>query len=86
MDIGVNFVGFVLAVCLSLVHVLASRTQWVQRVPQSWWVSIAGGVSIAYIFLDIPGNKHFFKLRCYFQQALHQYDSNVSCAPIYFGR
>ena len=53
MDIGVNFVGFVLAVCLSLVHVLASRTQWVQRVPQSWWVSIAGGVSIAYIFLDI---------------------------------
>ncbi|ESA38208.1 membrane protein [Leptolyngbya sp. Heron Island J] len=53
MDVNTSFVGFALAVCLGLVHVFASRTQWVRRIPQRWWVSIAGGVSIAYIFLDI---------------------------------
>ncbi|MEL7509585.1 MAG: hypothetical protein AAFU84_20595 [Cyanobacteria bacterium J06633_23] len=53
MHIGTNLVGFVLAACLGLVHVFASRTQWVGRIPQRWWVSIASGVSIAYIFLDI---------------------------------
>ncbi|MEO0869729.1 MAG: hypothetical protein AAFY17_15090 [Cyanobacteria bacterium J06642_11] len=50
---GANFIGFALATCLGLVHVFASRTQWVGRIPQRWWVSIAGGVSIAYIFLDV---------------------------------
>lgn len=50
---GANLVGFVLAICLGLVHIFASRTRWVKMLPQRWWVSIAGGVSIAYIFLDI---------------------------------
>lgn len=53
MDIGANLIGFLLATSLGLVHILASRTQWLGRIPQCWWVSIAGGVSIAYIFLDI---------------------------------
>ena len=53
MDVSTDLIGFVLAACLGLVHVFASRTQWVRRIPQRWWVSIAGGVSIAYIFLDI---------------------------------
>lgn len=53
MDISANVVGFALAACLGLVHVFASRTQWIGRIPQSWWISVAGGVSIAYIFLDI---------------------------------
>ena len=53
MELSPNLIGFVLAVCLALVHVFASRTQWVGRIPQRWWISIAGGVSIAYIFLDI---------------------------------
>lgn len=53
MELSLNLIGFVLAVCLALVHVFASRTQWVGRLPQRWWISIAGGVSIAYIFLDI---------------------------------
>ncbi|MEO1593498.1 MAG: hypothetical protein AAFU71_19740 [Cyanobacteria bacterium J06632_22] len=53
MDISTTVVGFVLATCLGLVHIFASRTHWVRYLPQHWWVSIAGGVSIAYIFLDI---------------------------------
>lgn len=53
MDGSINLVGLVLAICLGLVHIFVSRTQWLSRVPQRWWVSIAGGVSIAYIFLDI---------------------------------
>lgn len=53
MNIAVNIVGLALASCLGLVHIFASQTQWLSSVPQRWWVSIAGGVSIAYIFLDI---------------------------------
>lgn len=53
MDIGINLVGLALAVCLGLVHIFASRTRWLMNIPQRWWVSVAGGVSIAYIFLDV---------------------------------
>ncbi|MEM9008044.1 MAG: hypothetical protein AAGE59_31610 [Cyanobacteria bacterium P01_F01_bin.86] len=53
MEIGINIVGLVLAICLALVHIFASKTQWLAKIPQCWWMSIAGGVSIAYIFLDI---------------------------------
>lgn len=53
IDIGINIVGLTLAMCLGLVHIFASRTQWLTKIPQRWWISIAGGVSIAYIFLDI---------------------------------
>lgn len=53
MDIGTNVIGFALATCLGLVHIFASQTQWVRYIPQRWWISTAGGVSIAYIFLDI---------------------------------
>ena len=53
MDIGINIIGLLLAICLALVHIFVSRTQWLAKIPQRWWMSIAGGVSIAYIFLDI---------------------------------
>ncbi|MEM6255113.1 MAG: hypothetical protein AAF821_19535 [Cyanobacteria bacterium P01_D01_bin.156] len=53
MDIGINIVGLVLAICLALVHIFVSRTQWLANIPQRWWMSVAGGISIAYIFLDI---------------------------------
>ncbi|MEO1348646.1 MAG: hypothetical protein AAFW84_07590 [Cyanobacteria bacterium J06635_15] len=46
-------VGLLLAVCLALVHVFASRSRWLTSIPHHWWVSFAGGVSIAYIFLDV---------------------------------
>lgn len=53
MDGSINTISLFLAICLGLVHVFASRNQWLTRMPQAWWISIAGGVSIAYIFLDI---------------------------------
>ncbi|NJO18878.1 MAG: hypothetical protein HC838_00730 [Spirulinaceae cyanobacterium RM2_2_10] len=53
MAASTKVIGFLLALCLGLVHIFASRTHWVERVPHRWWVSLAGGVSVAYIFLDI---------------------------------
>lgn len=53
MTEGIDFLGLALAVCLGLVHIFASRWQWLNRIPQRLWISVAGGVSIAYIFLDI---------------------------------
>lgn len=53
MTEGINIVGLLLAVCLGLVHLFVSRTRWLASIPQRWWISVAGGVSIAYIFLDI---------------------------------
>ncbi|PSN14626.1 hypothetical protein C7271_21505, partial [filamentous cyanobacterium CCP5] len=49
----ISVVGLTLAVCLGLVHIFVSRARWLAWIPESWWISGAGGVSIAYIFLDI---------------------------------
>ena len=48
-----SILGLSLALCLGLVHIFASRTPWLERIPQRGWISLAGGISIAYIFLDI---------------------------------
>jgi hypothetical protein len=53
METGINIVGLALAICLALVHIFASQTPWLAKIPERWWVSVAGGASIAYIFLDI---------------------------------
>lgn len=53
MGESIDVLGFLLAVCLGLVHIFASKTHWLTRIPPQRWMSIAGGVSIAYIFLDI---------------------------------
>ncbi|MEO0455294.1 MAG: hypothetical protein AAF152_01760 [Cyanobacteria bacterium P01_A01_bin.114] len=53
MAYGVSILGFLLAVCLALVHVFASRSRWLASIPHRWWISLAGGISIAYIFLDV---------------------------------
>ncbi|MEM6518627.1 MAG: hypothetical protein AAF722_04745 [Cyanobacteria bacterium P01_C01_bin.70] len=53
MHVDINLIGLGLAICLALVHIFASRTQWLTKIPQRWWISIAGGVSITYIFLDV---------------------------------
>ncbi|MGD1860346.1 MAG: hypothetical protein ACFB0E_10295 [Leptolyngbyaceae cyanobacterium] len=53
MHFDINLVGLGLAICLALVHISASRSRWLLKIPQRWWVSIAGGVSITYIFLDV---------------------------------
>ncbi|MEM8806096.1 MAG: hypothetical protein AAGF01_08725 [Cyanobacteria bacterium P01_G01_bin.38] len=53
MDDGVSILGLLLAVCLALVHVFASRSRWLTYIPHRWWISFAGGISIAYIFLQV---------------------------------
>ena len=43
----------VLAVSLALVHVFAGRLRFLHGIPRSRWLSGAGGVSVAYVFVHI---------------------------------
>lgn len=43
----------VAAVVLALVHLLASYVQFLGVVPRSRWLSLAGGVSVAYVFVHL---------------------------------
>jgi len=45
--------GLGLAIALAMVHLFAGRALWLNGVPQRLWGSLAGGISISYIFLDI---------------------------------
>lgn len=49
----VNILGFLLAVGLATVHISVGQSRWLTKIPQNLWTSFAGGISIAYIFLDI---------------------------------
>ncbi|MEL6552294.1 MAG: hypothetical protein AAFQ63_02340, partial [Cyanobacteria bacterium J06621_11] len=53
MEVGMSVLGLGLAVSLALVHLFSGRSAWVEKLPRNLWTSFAGGVSIAYIFLDI---------------------------------
>ena len=53
MEYGMSVLGLVLAVGLAVVHLFAGRLPWVTKIPQKFWISFAGGTSIAYIFLDL---------------------------------
>lgn len=46
-------IGIALAIFLGLVHIFADRIRRLCHIPPCWWMSIAGGVSTAYIFLDV---------------------------------
>lgn len=46
-------IGASLVVSLALLHVFADRFVWLDLLPRRSWISLAGGISIAYIFLDI---------------------------------
>ena len=48
-----NIIGLLLAIGLALVHIFVGRIPGLNHIRRRWWISIAGGVSIAYIFLDI---------------------------------
>ncbi|WP_049923445.1 hypothetical protein [Halopiger djelfimassiliensis] len=41
------------ALGLALVHVVADRLQFLEASPRSRWLSIAGGVSVAYVFVHV---------------------------------
>ena len=42
-----------LAFCLSLIYVFAGRLTFLNVVPRSGWLSAAGGIAVAYVFLLI---------------------------------
>jgi hypothetical protein len=44
---------FLAAITLALVHLLAGRLRFLEVVPRSRWLSLAGGVSVAYVFVHI---------------------------------
>lgn len=43
----------IFAISLALVHLYSGRLRFLDRVPRSRWLSAAGGVSVAYVFLHI---------------------------------
>jgi membrane protein YdbS with pleckstrin-like domain len=45
--------GFILAIGLALIHAFVSRLNIFAFIPEHRWLSFAGGVSIAYVFLEI---------------------------------
>ena len=45
--------SFFLVVLLAAVHVFAGRLEFLNAVPRSRWLSAAGGVSVAYVFVHI---------------------------------
>lgn len=48
--------SFVLAAGLAAVHVFAGRLKFLGVVPRSRWLSAAGGISVAYVFVHILPN------------------------------
>jgi hypothetical protein len=44
---------FIGAVALALVHLAARRLRFVTYIPRSRWLSFAGGVSVAYVFVHL---------------------------------
>ncbi|SFS68324.1 hypothetical protein [Halostagnicola kamekurae] len=52
------FLVAVSAVALALVHLFVGRLALADRVPRSRWLSFAGGVSIAYVFVHIIPEIH----------------------------
>ncbi|MEL6262303.1 MAG: hypothetical protein AAFR12_14680 [Cyanobacteria bacterium J06626_6] len=53
MTENMTLIGVTLVVSLALVHLFACRIPWLKVIPPALWTSFAGGISIAYIFLDI---------------------------------
>ena len=45
--------SLVAVILLALVHLVAGRLRFLERTPRSIWLSMAGGVSVAYIFVHL---------------------------------
>lgn len=41
------------AVVLAVLHLMAARMRFLDGVPRSWWLSVAGGVSVSYVFVHL---------------------------------
>jgi uncharacterized membrane protein len=51
--VSLLFVSFVAVLVLAAVHVFAGRLRKLNRLPRSRWLSMAGGVSVAYVFVHL---------------------------------
>ena len=49
----VDALAGVFAIGLALVHVFAGRLRFLEAIPRSRWLSMAGGVSVAYVFVHL---------------------------------
>lgn len=50
---AVAFLSAFLAIGLALVHIYAGKLRFLDRTPRSIWLSVASGVSVAYVFVHI---------------------------------
>ena len=48
-----QWVALMAAVALALLHLLAGRMRFLDGIPRSWWLSLAGGISVAYVFVHL---------------------------------
>ena len=48
-----TFTSLVAALVLALLHVMAGHLRALRGIPRSQWLSMAGGVSVAYVFLHL---------------------------------
>lgn len=45
--------SLVAAICLVVLHLTAGKMRFLEGIPRSRWLSVAGGVSVAYIFIHV---------------------------------
>lgn len=50
---NMNFLAALLAVGLAFVHIFAGKLRFLDTIPRSRWLSMAGGVSVAYVFVHL---------------------------------
>lgn len=53
MGLPYDVLTFGAAVVLAVLHLVAGRMRFLDGVPRSWWLSSAGGASVAYVFLHL---------------------------------
>lgn len=53
MEETLTFPALVAAAALGLVHVLAGKLRFLEGIPRSVWLSAAGGISVAYVFVHL---------------------------------
>jgi len=52
-DSVTSLLSLLLAIGLAMVHIFASRLYFLEAIPRSRWLSIAGGASVAYVFIHV---------------------------------
>ncbi|MDX1654796.1 MAG: hypothetical protein R3310_06250, partial [Candidatus Competibacteraceae bacterium] len=50
---NMEIVALIAAAILALIHLFAGKLRFLEGIPRSRWLSLAGGASIAYVFLHL---------------------------------